>query len=296
MKNKLMLILTAACTLGVCTRPAVCIAAARDALRLCADALLPSLFVFFVLSGLLLRLGFAHVLEKPLSPLFRRLFCVGGGGASAVLLGFVSGYPVGTVTVKTLYQSGSISKAEAERLLAFCNNTGPLFVLGTVGSVLLGDARSGAVLYAAHVLASLTVGVLFRFYKRQCSPRPYRTGVFYAESFGAALSGSVQAAVKNILYVCGYTVLFAVVLALLPQSAMLSAVLELTSGCRAVCALALPLHSKLRLLSLVLGFGGICVHLQLAGILADTDLNTKTAVTGKALQAVLSYIYVCAVA
>ena len=292
MKNKLALFLTAACTLGVCVRPAVCIAAARDALALCADALLPSLFVFFVLSGLLLRLGLPELMQKPLAPLCRHWFGVNGCGASAVLLGFVSGYPVGTLSVKTLYQSGKISKTEAERLLAFCNNSGPLFVLGSVGTVMLGDAKAGVTLYMCHVLAAVTVGFLFRFYKHTQLPRPQKSTAFCVQPLGAAVADSVRAAVNNMLYVCGFTVLFAVLLALLPESVILNGLLEITNGCGAVCVLPLPFAQKMRLVSLVLGFGGVSVHMQLAGILADTDLSVKTSLAGKGLQAVLSYIYV----
>lgn len=292
MKNKIALLTVAMTTVGVCVYSENCIRAAKAALMLCANALLPSLFVFFVLSGLLVRLGLPALLEKPFSYVCRHLFGVNGSGAAAVILGFVSGYPVGTVCIKTLYQSGQISKTEAERLLAFCNNSGPLFVLGTVGTVLLKSPQTGRILYLSHLLAAVTVGLLFRLYHRHSAPRAYKKTVFYAQPLTAALSESVRAAVSNILYVCGFTVLFAVVLALLPENALYSGILEIANGCRAVCAMQLSLQQKARLLSLVLGFGGISVHLQIAGILQDTDLSAKTCLIGKTLQAVLSYIYV----
>lgn len=294
MKNRLALLLTAAVTVGTCICSENCIRAARGALLLCANALVPSLFVFFVLSGLLVRLGLPQVLEKPFSYICRPLFGVNGSGAAAVILGFVSGYPVGTVCIKSLYQSGQLSKTEATRLLAFCNNSGPLFVLGTVGTVMLQSAWAGRVLYLCHVLAAITVGMLFRLYKPGDRPRAYKRAVFHAQPLSAALADSVQAAVKNIFYVCGFTVLFAVLLALLPQSALLGGILEITNGCSAVCSLPLPLADKMRLASLVLGFGGVSVQLQIAGILSDTDLSAKTCLAGKLMQAVLSYMYVTA--
>ena len=67
MKNKFSLIFTAVATVGVCVYSESCIRAAKAALLLCANALLPSLFVFFVLSGLLVRLGLPSLLEKPFS-------------------------------------------------------------------------------------------------------------------------------------------------------------------------------------------------------------------------------------
>lgn len=296
MRKRLELWLVCGLTLGVCIAPEVGIRAAGEALSLCARALVPSLFVFFVLSGLLVRLGLAAATEKPLSRICRPLFGVGGSGMTAILLGFVSGYPVGTLCVKTLYQNGALSKTEAERLLAFCNNSGPLFILGTVGTVLLGNPIAGAILYLCHVLSAISVGILFRFYRHSEQPRPCRTAVFHAQTLSTAVGESVRAAVENMLYVCGFTILFSVLIALLdaflPPNLLLSGLFEMTNACNRIAAQTSPLSAKLPLLSLVLGFGGLSVHLQLRGILSGTDLSAKTCLIGKVLQAILSYIYV----
>ncbi len=55
-----------------------------------------------------------------------------GIGAYAFIMGIISGYPVGASIVTEFRNSGECSKAEAERLLSFTNNSGPLFIIGTV--------------------------------------------------------------------------------------------------------------------------------------------------------------------
>ena len=57
-----------------------------------------------------------------------------------------------------LYENGQCSKTEAERLLAFCNNSGPAFILGVVGTGIFASSRAGLLLYLAHIAASLCVG------------------------------------------------------------------------------------------------------------------------------------------
>ena len=42
-----------------------------------------------------------------------------------------------------LYANNYISKTEAERLLAFCNNSGPLFILGSVGIAIYSNIKYG---------------------------------------------------------------------------------------------------------------------------------------------------------
>jgi len=88
-----------------------------------------------------------------------------GEGAFPFLMGIISGYPVGAKIVTKLRENNTCTKEECERLLAFTNNSGPLFIVGTVGISLIGDTTIGIILLIIHILASITVGILFRFWK-----------------------------------------------------------------------------------------------------------------------------------
>ena len=143
-------------------RSAVAAEAVRRGLTLCARSVIPALFPYFVVSGLLISLGLADGVGRRLEPLTRRLFGVSGAGASAFFLGLLGGYPVGGRTVGQLYRAGQLSKDEAERLLAFCNNAGPSFILGVVGVGCFGSLRTGVYLYLVHAFSAVLVGILFR--------------------------------------------------------------------------------------------------------------------------------------
>lgn len=54
-------------------------------------------------------------------------------------MGIISGYPIGAKIVTEFRKNGDCSRAEAERLLAFTNNSGPLFIIGTVGVSMFGN-------------------------------------------------------------------------------------------------------------------------------------------------------------
>lgn len=56
-----------------------------------------------------------------------------GSGAFALAMGITSGYPVGAKVASDLYKDNLCSKIEAERLIAFTNSSGPLFVIGAIG-------------------------------------------------------------------------------------------------------------------------------------------------------------------
>lgn len=90
-----------------------------------------------------------------------------GAGAYAMLMGVISGYPIGAKIVTNFRENGMCSKEECERLLAFTNNSGPLFIIGSVGISMFYNSLIGILLFITHLLACLTVGFVFRFWKRK---------------------------------------------------------------------------------------------------------------------------------
>ena len=133
---------------------------ASDAIDLCLEMIVPTLFPFFICSGILIYSGFCELLAKAFQFCMYPLFRISPVGSSAFILGIVSGYPLGAVTAGELYANNYISKTEAERLLAFCNNSGPLFILGSVGIAIYSNIKYGIALYVAHILAALTVSIV----------------------------------------------------------------------------------------------------------------------------------------
>ena len=58
--------------------------------------------------------------------------------------------------------AGAVSREEAERLLGFCNNSGPAFIVGAVGAGIFGSPSVGLALYGIHILAAVLTGLLLR--------------------------------------------------------------------------------------------------------------------------------------
>ncbi len=54
---------------------------------------------------------------------------------------------MGAKSVIALYENGTCSKVEAERLLSFCTNSGPAFIFGIVGAGVFSGGRIGLLLY-----------------------------------------------------------------------------------------------------------------------------------------------------
>lgn len=298
--KKYLISIAAICAiyLIVCNAP-MSVVYAKNSMNLCFEIIIPTLFPFFICSGILIYSGFCEILAKMFRFCMKPLFGVSPSGASAFVLGIISGYPLGAVTAGELYENNYISKTEAERLLAFCNNSGPLFILGSVGAAVYSDIKIGAVLYLTHILASITVGVIFKFYKRNAFTAPPTVMTTPNRSVGEIFNIALQNAVRNILTVCGAIVFFGMIsrLALdrLPISgtlyAIFSGIAEFAGGTSAVSKLTLPIATKLVLTAFIVGFAGICVHMQVVAVIAQYRLNLVPYFVGKLLHGFLAALY-----
>jgi len=293
------------------------VAAAKDGLTLCYNVIIPSLFPFFVLSSLVVELGLAGYLGRVLESVMRPLFNVSGACASAVVLGFVGGYPVGAKTALSLYQNGACTKTEAERLLSFCNNSGPAFILGVVGAGVFASSRVGVLLYLAHAMASVCIGLLFRFYKKGGSSKKERRAApqFQAKRFTTALTGSITSSFLSTLNICAFVVFFTVVIQMLSCSGALGAAasclsaifaplgfsaewaqwlitgaIELSSGVWALAGSG-ALAGRMSMAAFMLGWAGVSVHCQVLSFLGDSDLSPRTYLVGKFLHGGLSAMF-----
>ena len=306
-------------TLALLLYPRQAMQAARDGLQLCYDVIIPSLFPFFVLSALVVELGLACYLGRALEGVMRPLFNVGGPCASALALGFLGGYPVGAKTAISLYEKGMCTKTEAERLLAFCNNSGPAFILGVVGAGVFASSAAGVLLYLAHAAASICVGILFRFYKmgggrggRGERPSPG----FQAQRFTTAFTGAVKNSFFSTLNICAFVVFFTVIIRLLFLSGflpglaallgrllsplgltpawaerLLTGALEISSGVSTLAGDG-ALAGRLSMAAFMLGWAGVSVHCQVLSFIGGSGLSVRTYLIGKLLHGGLSALFV----
>lgn len=294
--------------------PTQAVTAAKDGVDLCLNVILPSLFPFFVLSTLCVELGLirgiGNLLEKVMYPLFH----VNGACSGAFLLGIVGGYPVGARTAIELYQKGQCSRYEAERLLSFCNNSGPAFILGVVGAGIFSSSAAGLWLYGAHVAASVLVGLLFRFYG---SKEEKHQSVQFSEirtiGFAEAFTGSVKNAFSATMNICGFVIFFTVLIRLLFYTgviselasaltwifhgfgmhqdwaeSLLAGAIEMTSGVWSLRDVAGAMGDKLCMAAFILGWAGLSVHCQVLSFIGSSGLSTKTYFFGKLLHGFIS--------
>lgn len=298
-KNRLYKTLTIICltymTAAMIIMPHKAISAAREALSLCGSVIVPSLFPFIFCAEMFISLGAASIVGKYLSPVMRPLFKLPGAASAAFVLGITSGYPIGAVCASSLYRNGDCTKEEAERVLAFCNNSGPMFIIGAVGSGMLKNHTLGLIIYIIHMLSAVLTGIILGIFshsnknstRRLCSAN-YDASI---KDSAANLGDAVSKSVNSIIKVCGFVLVFAVFCATLPETNIkpyLYPFFEITGGIDAL------LRNKniytIPLASAFLSFSGMSVLSQTATVVASSGLSLKTYVKGKLIQSFLSFI------
>jgi hypothetical protein len=180
----------------------------KEAISTCTDNIIPSLFLFSLLSSFIVNSG-AFLPLRPVFKRFMRLFMLSQNCAPALILGSFSGFPIGAKTAVQLYKNKLISKAEAENLLSFCNNCSPVFLI-YVSISLWGNKEFGIYLYLIQLISALVSGLMIcRIFKAE-----QKSGYgYFKESSGIldSLVISVKDALKGVGTVCGFVIFMSVI-------------------------------------------------------------------------------------
>ena len=216
----------------------------------------------------------------------------GSLGLAALVLGLVGGYPIGAKTAADLYRENLVSREEAERLLAFCNNSNPVFLISVLGVGVFGSVRAGVWLWLIHVLSALLTGLVFRGSGKSASRQELtRHPPFQAVSFAEAFTGAVRSSLAGILSVCAFVVFFYVLAQPLTAmggrlGAVLVAALELFSLTPLLTADAFGFL----LAAAAAGWGGLSVLCQTLAVLEGSGLRLRNCFLGKVVQSAFSLL------
>lgn len=300
--------------------------AIKKGLSLWANSVVPSLFPFFVATELLMNTNFVNILGRFLNKIMKPLFNIRGEGSFGFIMGLISGYPVGAKIACSFRQNNICSKEECERLLSFTNNSGPLFILGTVGISMFGNSTIGFLLLITHILACISVGIIFKFWKKDketfnfsnnidSNYNKYKNITF--SNLGEVLGKSITNSISTILMIGGFVVIFSSIISILNSSGFFSSIafmlipvfnflhtdtsfiygiltglLEITNGINSISSINIK-HISVNIIitAFLLGFGGLSVLLQVLSITSKTDLSIKPYIYGKLLHGFLAAFY-----
>lgn len=252
--------------------PAVVIDGLRKGLTVCGMSIIPSLLPFAVVSDFLVRSGFSRVVGGKISPVTQKLFRLPGAAGCAIIMSLVGGFPIGAKMTAQLIEGGEITSVQGRRMMIFCVNAGPAFVIGTVGTAMLASRKAGLILFVSMTITSVLVGIMSRFFADTEDEISEKKAIDFN---AGVLTESVRSSVNTMLEICGWILLFSglnAVIIRLPvgeaAGVWLTMLNEVTNGC--MCASG---RFPTCILALVLGWSGLAVHFQLLPYLKKMNMK-----------------------
>jgi sporulation integral membrane protein YlbJ len=214
-------------------------------------------------------------------------------------------------------------------MLSFSNTSGPLFIIGAIGIGMFSDSRIGLLLLITHFLGAFTVGLIYKYYKKEpktiqsnmiITQKEVNTNIkkeFTFNRIGSIMGEAIKNSIDTLLLICGYIVFFSVLSSILNETGIISYIsiimekllhilnfdikiskyiidglLEITNGINGVSLLnTIPYIERLTIIAFILGFGGFSVHMQVLSITSNSDISIKPYLFGKTLQGILAGLY-----
>lgn len=261
----------------------------RRGLSLCAESVIPSLFLFMILAEFLSSADISPALFWPVR-LVCRLFRLPDETAPVIAVSMTGGYPAGAKMVGDLVRRGRLGRLTGEKILCSCVCCSPAFLTGAVGAGLLGDVRIGFLMTGCQLAATVCTGIAAGF----LMPSDKAEGDLWAgeSDYAACFVRSVTGAGKAVLTVSLFVTVFSaaqMLLRPLPGWEVMSGLLEVSVGCASLAGE--PFRKALILSTVYTSFGGGCVWLQLYCFLGESGVRMRKFLPFRMLHCFLSLFF-----
>ena len=283
--------------------PQICLGYSLTGLQLWFERMIPALFPFMVLSGVIVRMNLTEDIVSIFTPILLPLFHVKKTVIYGILMGFLCGFPMGAKVAVQFYENKKITEQEAEYLLCFCNNIGPIYFLSYVLPT-LGIKNVWPYLIGMYGLP-LAYGILLRYtlYRNKISSwqghssikskqdKTFRvTAVPQKKDFLGSLDLSLKDSINSIVVLGGYMIIFNA-FNLLPRILLSdyalwgTPMLEITGGIGLLGASA-PFY-----ILCLIPFGGLCCMAQTYTIINNTPLKISKYMWHKLVLTIITIAY-----
>ncbi len=310
--RKLILILVITIILGaIVINPEVYITSCLNGIMVWATVVLPALLPFMFFTKTLTELGVADILASKFK-LFPKIFKVPSLAIYVFILSILSGYPVGAKIVADLYESGAISKEEAYKITTFTSNSGPMFILGSVGIGMLTSRKLGIIILISHILGALINGLIYRNHKENSTEINKKI----IEKNNLSIGDLMWNTVHSVLIIGGFIALFFVIIEIINNlnifspisnlfskifncdanifTAIFNGIFEITRGCLDISKLGLSELISGTLCTFIISFGGLATAMQALVFLKKFDMRfsffIKQKITHAIFASVISFI------
>lgn len=275
---------------------------------------LPTLLPFIIISNLIIRLDISRQISKVFYPFLGRLFNISREGCYPIVIGFLSGLPMGAKSSADLVLGRRISQKEGQFLFTMCNNASPMFIIGYIAITQLNlpniKLALFIIIYGSAILGAIIYRYLHDRFTKSISNDPFdyiekTTSVSASNRFSFnLLDNSIMNGFEIVTRIGGYIILFSILAQIMKEvvpgsglvKAFLMGILEITTGISQICNINISIKIKIVLITMLTSFGGFSGIAQTKSVLQDSRLSIRTYLLAKLLSAgialILAILYV----
>ena len=242
--------------------------------------LIPSIFPMYTIIDIFTNYNLFYKINKIISPITNYLFKLKNNASKIFILSIISGFPSNSKYIKESLDNKNIDIQEANKLLLFTHFSNPLFLIQSIGVNFLKNKKIGILILIVHYLTNFIIGYANRNYYIS---NDSKTNLNYNKksSLITTLTNSIYNTMKILVLLYGILTFFMIITSLIQTNihlpnllnAILSGILEITQGIYQISNLNIPIIYKSSIITFLISFGGICIHMQVFGILNEYHLS-----------------------
>ena len=290
-----------------------CIESTFTGLNLVVKAILPTIFPFSVICNLIIFYDGISFYSKILGPLICKPLKLSNASSFPIAASILCGYPLGCKYCCDIYELGYISKKEYLRLLNIASNASPIFLIGSVGTAMLGNMKYGFILLIANYLSPLIIGFFTKKNTLELnSSNEYSLQNNNNYNFGEIIKKSIENAINTTLQVGAFVSIFSIIIGIIKNSDFITTIInsfeksisipanslygiflgsiEYTNGCKMLSSIPSSIALKLSSISFICSFSGLSIIGQISSFTGKFNIPLKKYSIIKLIQGILSFI------
>lgn len=249
--------------------------------------LFPVSFLFFIFSSLLLDYGLIEFINNYLH--------LNGSTIYITTMSLISGFPSGSKYTKELLEKNLISEKTANYYITFTHFPNPLFVLGSVSTIIKNNTFIILILISL-IIGNFITSIIFKTKEEKEFIPNYKL----SESFSSSLANATINAVKVLITIYGTSIFFYLISTIINHYLTLSTYpyvitngfFDLTKG---VFSTTLINNNIIKSLFIIIfiSLGGLSIHMQVKSILTNTKIKYKNFFFGRitsTIAAIISFL------
>lgn len=243
---------------------------AKKGISLWLSNVLPAMLPFFICVNFLTYIGVATMLPVQVFPF-----------AMSVL----SGYPMGAKIIGDFCRNGIISKGEAKWLITFCSTSNPVFMIGAVGTEMLGMQKAGVLIALSHYLGAVCNGLCYSFFSKKESVTKSLASEKKDYDVLEQLTNAIFSAFKSLGIILAYIIMFMFLSDLLDYmgvfqffddsagESLVRGIFEMTVGCSYLDFADVFMGYKCVLATMIISWSGLSIIGQSMSMLSGTGIS-----------------------